>query len=135
MKLGLSLLGIVAALVVGTYYSLFYNPQNAQQQQMNQVWSQFAREIEALGELVEDAPFNRDERTAAVLPVSVVARALTFLVEPLGDRRQRYVVDHPAENLPQGRELFGMVFEKEPVGGRTQSVGNLVLRRSGRDLR
>jgi len=65
MKLGLSLLGIVAALLVGTYYSLFYNPQNAQQQQMNQVWSQFAQEIEALGELVEDAPFNRDERTAA----------------------------------------------------------------------
>ena len=65
MKLGLSLFGIVAALVVGTYYSLFYNPQNAQQQQMNQVWSQFAQEIKALGGLVENAPFNRDERTAA----------------------------------------------------------------------
>jgi hypothetical protein len=65
MKLGLSFLGLVVALVAGTYYMAFYNPQSAQQQQINQAWTEFAGEIEALGELVENAPFNTDERTAA----------------------------------------------------------------------
>ncbi len=37
----------------------------AWQESANEVWKEFAREIEALGELVEDAPFNEDDQTAA----------------------------------------------------------------------
>ncbi|MGI9286936.1 MAG: DUF1214 domain-containing protein [Pseudomonadales bacterium] len=65
MKLSIFFLALVVVVGGGTYYSVFHNPQNAEQQQMNEAWAQFAQEIEALGELVENAPFNTDERTAA----------------------------------------------------------------------
>ncbi|MBW2396307.1 MAG: hypothetical protein JRG95_18800 [Deltaproteobacteria bacterium] len=45
--------------------SLIYNAQTTEQESVNASWQEFAREIEALGDLGEDAPFNRDEQTAA----------------------------------------------------------------------
>jgi len=50
---------------VGVYFSLFYHPQTQEQAQMNEAWVTFASEIAALGELVEGAPFNNDQQTAA----------------------------------------------------------------------
>lgn len=60
-----ALLLVIALAAVVVYATFFYNPQSAEQESMNEAWRAFAREIEALGELVEDAPFNRDEQTAA----------------------------------------------------------------------
>jgi len=63
------ILGALAiAIAVGAavvYRTFVYNPQSAEQETINDSWREFAREIGALGKLVEDAPFNRDEQTAA----------------------------------------------------------------------
>ena len=47
------------------YLVLFLNPQTAKQETMNAAWSRFAEEVAALGEVIQSAPFNRDEQTAA----------------------------------------------------------------------
>lgn len=60
-----AIFGIAAVAAAVGYFTLFYNPQSAEQETMNAAWREFAAEIEALGELVEDAPFNTDEQTAA----------------------------------------------------------------------
>lgn len=65
MKIVSYLAVAVTAAATAAYFSLFYNPQNAEQEAMNDAWTTFAQEIQALGELVENAPFNTDERTAA----------------------------------------------------------------------
>ena len=59
---------IVAALVVvasALYVGFFLNPQTGEQEAMNAAWGQFADEVAGLSELIQSAPFNRDERTAA----------------------------------------------------------------------
>ncbi|MCP5071125.1 MAG: DUF1214 domain-containing protein [bacterium] len=61
----IGVVGLLAAAAAAVYLSVFYNPQTAEQETLNASWKEFAREIEALGELVEDAPFNRDDQTAA----------------------------------------------------------------------
>ncbi len=65
MKIASYILTAVIAVAAGTYFTLFYNPQSTEQEAMNEAWASFAQEIAALGELVENAPFNTDERTAA----------------------------------------------------------------------
>jgi hypothetical protein len=61
----IGVVGLLAAAAAAVYLSVFYNPQTAEQETINESWREFAREIESLGELVEDAPFNRDPQTAA----------------------------------------------------------------------
>ena len=62
--LGFSLAGLLA-IAAGIYVAFFFNPQTAEQEEINAVWVQFGEDIAALGELVQGARFNRDEQTAA----------------------------------------------------------------------
>ncbi len=62
--LGISLAGLLA-IAAGIYVAFFFNPQTPEQAEINAVWVQFGEDIAALGELVQGAPFNQDERTAA----------------------------------------------------------------------
>ena len=62
--LGFSLAGLLA-IAAGIYVAFFFNPQTPEQEEINAVWDQFGENIAALGELVQGAPFNRDEQTAA----------------------------------------------------------------------
>lgn len=65
MKILVYVLFAVAAIVVVAYFAFFFNPQDRAQQSLNDAWSQFSLEIGELGGLVESAPFNQDEQTAA----------------------------------------------------------------------
>ena len=53
------------AIVLALYVAFFVNPQTEEQESINAAWSQFATEIAELGDVVQSAPFNRDEQTAA----------------------------------------------------------------------
>lgn len=55
----------LAAILLALYFAFFFNPQSQQQQSLNDAWQQFSVEVGELGRLVENAPFNRDEQTAA----------------------------------------------------------------------
>ena len=54
---------LVAALAL--YFAFFFNPQTAEQEQMNAVWARFAEDVAELSDVIENAPFNQDEQTAA----------------------------------------------------------------------
>ena len=61
--------GVVVALLVAiaavVYRGLFHNPQTEEQAAMNVAWSRFADDVAGLGNVIQNAPFNQDERTAA----------------------------------------------------------------------
>ena len=65
MKILVYALAAVAGIALVLYFALFFNPQDEKQQALNSAWQQFSVEIGELGELVENAPFNQDEQTAA----------------------------------------------------------------------
>lgn len=62
--LGISLAVLLAA-AAGIYIAFFYNPATPEQEAMNAVWTRFGEDIAALHEVVQGAPFNQDEQTAA----------------------------------------------------------------------
>lgn len=62
--LGFSLAGLLA-IAASIYVAFFFNPQTQEQEEINAVWLQFGEDIAALGEVVQGAPFNQDEQTAA----------------------------------------------------------------------
>lgn len=92
MKIASYLLAAVIAVAAGVYITLFYNPQSAEQAAMNASWAAFAQEIEALGELVENAPFNTDEQTAAEGYRSIARYLSSFIAKQ---------TDHNNPDYPQ----------------------------------
>ena len=73
--------GAVVAVALTLYFVFFFNPQTDEQEAMNAAWSRFADDVAALGEAVEGAPFNRDERTAAAGYRHVARLLATFLAD------------------------------------------------------
>lgn len=58
-------LAVLPAIAAGLYVAFFFNPQTPEQEDINAVWVRFGEDIAALNEVVQSAPFNRDEQTAA----------------------------------------------------------------------
>ena len=58
-------LAVLLAIGAGLYVAFFHNPQSPEQEALNNVWAQFGEDIAALHEVVEGAPFNQNEQTAA----------------------------------------------------------------------
>ena len=65
----MKILGIILAVLLttaaGVYVVFFYNPATPEQAAMNAEWIGFGTDIAALHEVVQGAPFNQDEQTAA----------------------------------------------------------------------
>ncbi len=76
--LGISLAALLAA-AAGIYIAFFYNPATPEQAAMNAEWIGFGVEIAALHEVVQGAPFNQDEQTAAEGYRHVARFLATFL--------------------------------------------------------
>ena len=74
-------LAAIVAIALLLYFAFFYNPQTIKQEAMNAAWARFAEDVAELGETIENAPFNRDEQTAAA-GYRHIARFLgTFLAD------------------------------------------------------
>ena len=79
-------MAILVAIGLALYFTFFFNPQTERQAAMNAAWQQFAEDVAELGEAVEAAPFNRDERTAAA-GYRHVARFLSAFLADFTDFR------------------------------------------------
>ena len=71
----------LAAIALALYFAFFFNPQTEEQEAVNAAWARFAQDVADLGDVVEDAPFNRDERTAAAGYRHIARFLSTFLAE------------------------------------------------------
>ena len=71
-------LGVGATIL---YLGLFSNPQSAEQEPINAAWDDFAHEVAELTTVVQRAPFNRDDQTAADGYRHVARMLSTFLAE------------------------------------------------------
>ena len=78
--LGYSLAALVV-IALALYLAFFFNPQNEDQQAMNAAWGRFAQDVAELGAAVENAPFNRDEQTAAAGYRHIARFLATFLAD------------------------------------------------------
>lgn len=58
-------LAAVLAAIAALYLAFWHQPQSEAQMSMNAAWNEFAAEIGEMGALVENAPFNDDEQSAA----------------------------------------------------------------------
>ena len=58
-------LATILAAAVALYLAFWHQPQSEAQMSMNTAWNEFAAEIGEMGGLVENAPFNDDEQSAA----------------------------------------------------------------------
>ena len=85
-------LAALAAIALALYFLFFFNPQSEEQEAMNAAWSRFAEDVAELGETVENAPFNRDEQTAAAGYRHLARFLATFLAE---------FTDHRDPDYPQ----------------------------------
>ena len=85
-------LAALAAIALALYFLFFFNPQSEEQEAMNAAWSRFAEDVAELGETVENAPFNRDEQTAAAGYRHIARFLATFLAE---------FTDHRDPDYPQ----------------------------------
>ena len=85
-------LAAVVAIALVLYFAFFYNPQTIKQEAMNAAWARFAEDVATLGETVENAPFNRDEQTAAAGYRHLARFLATFLAD---------FTDHRDPNYPQ----------------------------------
>ena len=74
-------LAALAAIALALYFAFFFNPQTQKQQAMNAAWSRFSEDVAELGDLIEAAPFNRDEQTAAAGYRHIARFLATFLAE------------------------------------------------------
>ena len=83
-------LAALCAIVVTLYFAFFFNPQSEQQEVMNAAWGRFAEDVVALSEIVENAPFNRDERTAAAGYRHIARFLATFLADSMDYRDPEY---------------------------------------------
>ena len=71
----------LAVIALALYFAFFFNPQTEEQEAVNAAWARFAQGVAELGDIVEDAPFNRDERTAAAGYRHIARFLSTFLAE------------------------------------------------------
>ena len=69
------------AIALALYFAFFFNPQTQEQKTVNAAWDRFAQDVAELGEVIESAPFNRDERTAAAGYRHIARFLATFLAE------------------------------------------------------
>ena len=83
-------LAALCAIAATLYFAFFFNPQSEQQEVMNAAWGRFAEDVVALGEVVENAPFNRDERTAAAGYRHIARFLATFLADSMDYRDPEY---------------------------------------------
>ena len=70
---------VVIALIL--YFAFFVNVQSERQETMNAAWDRFAEDVAELGEVVENAPFNQDEQTAAAGYRHLARFLSTFLAD------------------------------------------------------
>ena len=80
----------LAATALALYFAFFFNPQTEDQEAVNAAWARFAQDVAELGDVVEDAPFNRDERTAAAGYRHIARFLSTFLAEHTDFRDPNY---------------------------------------------
>ena len=80
----------LGAIALALYFAFFHNPQTEEQEAVNAAWARFAKDVAELGEVVEDAPFNRDERTAAAGYRHIARFLATFLAEHMDFRDPDY---------------------------------------------
>ena len=83
-------LAALAAIALALYLAYFFNPQTDEQEAMNMAWDRFAEDVAELGQLVEAAPFNRDEQTAAAGYRHMARFLATFLAEFTDFRNAEY---------------------------------------------
>ncbi len=83
-------LAALCAIALTLYFAFFFNPQSEDQEAMNASWGRFAEDVAALGEVVENAPFNRDERTAAAGYRHIARFLATFLADSMDYRDPEY---------------------------------------------
>ena len=72
---------LVLLAVIGGYFAFFFNPQSETQEELNTAWVQFGEDVSALASVVENAPFNQDEQTAAEGYRHISRYLATFLAE------------------------------------------------------
>ena len=58
-------LAALVAVALALHFAFFFNPQSEEQEAMNAAWGHFAEDVTELNAVIENAPFNRDEQTAA----------------------------------------------------------------------
>ena len=85
-------LAALVAIALALYFAFFYNPQTIRQEAVNAAWARFAEDVAELGETVENAPFNRDEQTAAAGYRHIARFLATFLAD---------FTDHRDPDYPQ----------------------------------
>ena len=85
-------LAALVAIALALYFAFFYNPQTIKQEAVNAAWARFAEDVAKLGETVENAPFNRDEQTAAAGYRHIARFLATFLAD---------FTDHRDPDYPQ----------------------------------
>ena len=83
----LTALGVIT---LALYLAFFVNPQSQEQEAMNAAWDRFAEDVAELGETVENAPFNKDEKTAAAGYRHIARLLATFLAEFTDFRNPEY---------------------------------------------
>ena len=84
---------VLAALVVialALYFAFLFNPQTREQEAMNAAWARFAEQVSDLGAVVENAPFNRDQQTAAAGYRHIARFLATFLADSTDFRDPDY---------------------------------------------
>ena len=90
----------VCLLSLATYFVFFFNPQSEAQEELNTAWKQFGEDIAALASVIENAPFNQDEQTAAEGYRHISRYLATFLAE---------YTDYRDPDYPQFARLPNMV--------------------------
>ena len=100
MKILAYALAVVCLLVVGAYFAFFFNPQSDSQEELNTAWRQFGEDVALLSKVVENAPFNQDEQTAADGYRHIARYLATFLAEN---------TDYRDPDYPQFARLPNMV--------------------------
>ncbi len=93
-------IGVILVLLLGIYLAFFVNPQNEDQERLNTAWVQFGEDISNLAQVVENAPFNQDEQTAAEGYRHIARYLATFLAE---------FTDYRDPEYPQFARLPNMV--------------------------
>ena len=72
------------------YFAFFFNPQSEAQEELNTAWVHFGEDVRDLAEVVENAPFNKDEQTAAAGYRHISRYLATFLAESMDYRDPNY---------------------------------------------
>ena len=93
-------IGIILVLLLGIYLAFFVNPQTEDQERLNTAWVQFGEDVSNLAQVVENAPFNQDEQTAAEGYRHIARYLATFLAE---------FTDYRDPDYPQFARLPNMV--------------------------